>query len=225
MPCTITESGAARVLPPFTTVTVWNTWRKWNTAIAIEKQELQRVSVEFELAELRRQRASRAFRRALLRWQIETHRIKLEDTRSSRADIADEFAAALKKLPSEAQSALSDVRERVARDSLPLLSLLQADPLEMQSSHLSFQEYYAATAIRSGRYRLPAGVPPPWEWPVSFANTVKFGGEMGEAFGEGLAQTAGVAAVVGEDFKKELSGHLPTALVTMVELEVPEVED
>ncbi len=34
-----------------------------------------------------------------------------------------EVAAAASALPSEAQSALRDVRERVARDSLPLLSL------------------------------------------------------------------------------------------------------
>ena len=47
--------------------------------------------------------------------------------------------------------ALRAVRERVAADKLPLLSLLQADPLQIQSSHLSFQEYYTACAIREGR--------------------------------------------------------------------------
>ena len=42
------------------------------------------------------------------------------------------------------------MRERVARDELPLLSLLQAEPLQVQSSHLSFQEYFAACALRDG---------------------------------------------------------------------------
>ena len=45
------------------------------------------------------------------------------------------------------REALADVRNRVARDELPLLSLLQAEPLQLQSSHLSFQEYFAARAL------------------------------------------------------------------------------
>ena len=49
------------------------------------------------------------------------------------------------------REALAEVRNRVARDELPLLSLLQAEPLQLQSSHLSFQEYFAARApLREG---------------------------------------------------------------------------
>ena len=42
-------------------------------------------------------------------------------------------------LPPEARTTLDAVRSRVRADSLPLLSLRTADPLQMQSSHLSFQ--------------------------------------------------------------------------------------
>ena len=42
------------------------------------------------------------------------------------------------ELPTEAKEALRAVRERVAQDRLPLLSLLEAEPLLMRSSHLSF---------------------------------------------------------------------------------------
>ena len=59
------------------------------------------------------------------------------------------FEGAVASLPSEATRAVSAVRVRVAQDKLPLLSLLQVEPLKMQSSHLSFQEYYAARAILS----------------------------------------------------------------------------
>ena len=68
----------------------------------------------------------------------------------------------LLSLPSAAREAMRAVRERVARDSLPMLSLLQVASLEMQSSYLSFQEYLAAKAICTGKYRLPKGSPPPW---------------------------------------------------------------
>ena len=73
---------------------------------------------------------------------------------------------AVKQLTSEEQETLDNVRGRVAEDKLPLLSLLQIEPLQMQSSHLSFQEYFAARAICSGKYRLPEGSPPPWQWPA-----------------------------------------------------------
>ena len=56
--------------------------------------------------------------------------------------------AALDALASDAQvrSAMALVIDRVGGDRLPLLSLLQTEPLQMQSSHLSFQEYFAAFA-------------------------------------------------------------------------------
>ena len=60
---------------------------------------------------------------------------------------AGELHNACEQLPVEMRDALHTVRERVAKDELPLLSLLQAEPLQLQSSHLSFQEYFAARAL------------------------------------------------------------------------------
>ena len=66
-------------------------------------------------------------------------------------------------LPDATRAALAELRRRVALDQLPLLSLLQADPLLMQSSHLSFQEYFAARALCEEGPVLTG--PPPWRWP------------------------------------------------------------
>ena len=62
---------------------------------------------------------------------------------------------------------------------MPLLSLLQAEPLQIQAAHLSFQEYYVARAICEQSWELPQK---PWEFSAFWANVVKMGGEMGEAF-------------------------------------------
>jgi hypothetical protein len=64
------------------------------------------------------------------------------------------------ELPTEAKEALRAVRERVAQDRLPLLSLLEAEPLLMRSSHLSFQEYFTVRAILTGKHQLPRESPP-----------------------------------------------------------------
>ena len=40
-----------------------------------------------------------------------------------------------------------ELRGRVEQDRLPLLRLLQAEPLQMQAFRLSFQEYYAMRAL------------------------------------------------------------------------------
>jgi hypothetical protein len=79
---------------------------------------------------------------------------------------------AVQALRDEERAAVAQIRERVGQDRLPLLSLLQVEPLQMQSAHLSFQEFFAAQAICSGKYRLPEGSPPPWQWPAFWANAV-----------------------------------------------------
>ena len=93
------------------------------------------------------------------------------------------------RLPAAARDALDEVRLRVARDELPLLSLLQTEPLRLQSSHLSFQEYFAACALCEGT-RLSGT--PPWQWRAWWANAVKIGSGMGDKFGKGLLRAAGV---------------------------------
>ena len=92
-------------------------------------------------------------------------------------------------LGSDMRDALHTIRERVAQDRLPLLSLLQADPLEVQSSHLSFQEYFAANAICKG-WRLSKAAVAPWQWPVWWANALRLGSEMGDDFGRGLLESS-----------------------------------
>eukprot|EP00900_Chrysochromulina_parva_P011100 jgi/Chrpa1/19992/Chrysochromulina_OHIO_Genome00027191-RA len=99
---------------------------------------------------------------------------------------------AVQALRDEVRAAVAEVRERVGQDRLPLLSLLQVEPLQMQSAHLSFQDFFAANAICSGKYRLPEGSPPPWQWPAFWANAVTLGSEMGDCFGRGLLHAAGV---------------------------------
>eukprot|EP00900_Chrysochromulina_parva_P011126 jgi/Chrpa1/20013/Chrysochromulina_OHIO_Genome00027898-RA len=124
---------------------------------------------------------------------------------------------AVQALRDEERAAVTQVRERVGQDRLPLLSLLQVEPLQMQSAHLSFQEFFAAQAICSGKYRLPEGSPPPWKWPAFWANAVTLGSEMGNAFGKGLKQTAGVGAVLDLS-KKLIGGDRPTMVAAVAQL-------
>jgi Ran GTPase-activating protein (RanGAP) involved in mRNA processing and transport len=124
---------------------------------------------------------------------------------------------AVQALRDEERAAVAQVRERVGQDRLPLLSLLQVEPLQMQSAHLSFQEYFAARAICSGKYRLPEGSPPPWQWPAFWANAVTLGSEMGDAFGKGLKQTAGVDDEL--DLSEKLTGgDRPTMVAAVAQL-------
>ena len=121
---------------------------------------------------------------------------------------------AVQGLRGEVRAAVAEVRERVMQDRLPLLSLLQVEPLQMQSAHLSFQEYFAARAICSGKYRLPEGSPPPWQWPAFWANAVTLGSEMGDGFGRGLLRTAGVTGGT-LDLSGKLGGDRPTVRIVL----------
>ena len=118
-------------------------------------------------------------------------------------------AACEAQLSEALRDALGTVRARVLVDELPLLSLLQAEPLQLQSSHLSFQEYFAARALCEEGTVLSGA--PPWEWPAWWANAVSLGAEMGEPFGRGLLRAAGVQGDV-LDLSKKLGGHRPTVL-------------
>jgi len=120
------------------------------------------------------------------------------------------------ELPAEAKEALRAVRERVAQDRLPLLSLLEAEPLQMRSSHLSFQEYFTVRAICTGQYRLRRESPP-WKWGPFWANVVKLGRENGTTFGSGLLRAAGVE---GDELNlsRDLGGDRPTVLAVVCAL-------
>ncbi|KOO27955.1 hypothetical protein Ctob_003240, partial [Chrysochromulina tobinii] len=138
----------------------------------------------------------------------------------ARADAASHPAldGAVQALRDEERAAVAEVRERVGQDRLPLLSLLQVEPLQMQSAHLSFQEFFAAQAICSGKYRLPEGSPPPWQWPAFWANVVMLGNEMGDAFGKGLKQTAGGVGDELDLSQKLIGGDRPTMVAVVVQL-------
>eukprot|EP00900_Chrysochromulina_parva_P017838 jgi/Chrpa1/26055/Chrysochromulina_OHIO_Genome00027749-RA len=133
---------------------------------------------------------------------------------SADAERLPALDAAVQGLRDEERAAVAEVRERVGQDRLPLLSLLQVEPLQMQSAHLSFQEYFAAHAICSGKYRLPEGSPPPWQWPAFWANAVVLGSEMGDGFGRGLLRTAGVTGDT-LDLSRKLGGDRPTVQIVL----------
>ena len=109
---------------------------------------------------------------------------------NERIITAERLEAAARAL-SGANDAKEALKQRVLDDRMPLLSLLTADPLGMQSSHLSFQEFFAAKALCEEGTRLVSGRLP-WEWGVDWANTLRFGEEMGEVFIQGLLRAAGV---------------------------------
>lgn len=116
------------------------------------------------------------------------------------------------------RESLEDLHRRVACDDLPLLRLLQAEPLQLQSSHLTFQEFFTARAISDmahGAYGHCSGQSlfsgsPPWQWPAWWANTIAIGVGMGDEFGRGLLHAA---CVQGNalDLAQRLGGHPQTA--------------
>jgi len=132
------------------------------------------------------------------------------------ATSAEEVREACKELSTEMCDALHAVRERVRQDRLPLLSLLQVAPLQLQSSHLSFQEYFAARALCEAGTVLSGS--PPWQWPAWWSNALSLGAEMGDDFRLGLLRTAGVAGGTLDLSNGQLGGDRETALRVVVEL-------
>ena len=117
--------------------------------------------------------------------------------------------------------ALDELRHRVAHDDLPLLRMLSVEPLQVQSSHLSFQEFFTARAIcdladRHGSDQSILRDEPPWQWQVWWANTVELGAGMGQGFGRGLLVAAGVKGST-LNLNGKLGGHKPTALAAVAQ--------
>ena len=110
----------------------------------------------------------------------------------------------------DGESALDLLRSLALAERLPLLSLLQSRPLRLQSSHLSIQEYYAARAICEGAV-LPK---PPWELPVFWANTVRLGLDMGDAFCQGLLRSSG-KALQGPSVRVRIRGDRHTSALAL----------
>ena len=110
----------------------------------------------------------------------------------------------------DSESALDLLRSLALAERMPLLSLLQSRPLRLQSSHLSIQEYYAARAICEGAV-LPK---PPWELPVFWANTVRLGLDMGDAFCQGLLRSSG-KALQGPSVRVTIRGDRHTSALAL----------
>ena len=89
----------------------------------------------------------------------------------------------------QGSAAVDELRDLVVRDRLPLVRLLQEEPLQMQAFHLSFQEYYAMRAVSEGGVRLPG-----FRWDVWWTNAVFMGVQTGDAFGEHFVEAAGLEA-------------------------------
>jgi hypothetical protein len=132
--------------------------------------------------------------------------------RKKCATTSEQLRNACTQLSPAMHSALEQVRHRVARDELPLFSLLQTEPLQLQSSHLSFQEYFAARALCEEGTRLSG--PPPWDWSAWWANAARLGSEMGGGFGKGILHAAGVEGDV-LDLSGKLGGDSTTAAAVL----------
>ena len=114
----------------------------------------------------------------------------------------------------------------VKQDRMPLLTLLQVQPLELQAAHLSFQEFFVARALCANTNGRELALPkPPWELDAWWSNTVRLGVEMGDAFGTGLLASCR-GALVAKTASVALRGHKPTAASALASAvrSAPEVE-
>ena len=100
-----------------------------------------------------------------------------------------------------AQRAADKLRTLVVRDQLPLMRLLEVEPLQMQAFHLSFQEYYAMRALAEGGARILPGfrVGDPW-----WTNAVLMGVQEGDAFGERFVEAAGLGGAASDGWRARL---------------------
>ena len=112
---------------------------------------------------------------------------------------------------------LVELRSRAMQDKLPLLSLLTAEPLRLQSSHLSFQEYFTAQLIceEGTHVRVLQRTPSWWKWDAWWRNTAKLGSEMpGSEFASGLLRATSIEGGV-LDLSGKLGGDRPTVLTLL----------
>eukprot|EP00966_Prymnesium_polylepis_P104349 2416811-Prymnesium_polylepis.1 len=87
----------------------------------------------------------------------------------------------------------AEVKGLVEKGAFPLLTLMSTSPLEMQFSHLSFQEFLATRELCHGR-PLPKGESQlwhatgklPWQWGAWWKNVMKMGCELDLSFSRAL---------------------------------------
>ena len=128
---------------------------------------------------------------------------------SSRVITERHLSAAAQRV-TDGESCLERLKELALKERMPLLSLLQSQPLKLQSTHLSIQEFYAARAVCMGAV-LPK---PPWELPVFWANTVRLGLDMGDDFCQGLLRSSG-KALQGPSVRVRIRGDRHTSALAL----------
>lgn len=109
-------------------------------------------------------------------------------------DATERMAAAAEETEAWVQHVMDAVEilsRAVVEERVPILSLVASDPedVQIQSAHLTFQEFFCAKAICDGQ-RVPT---PPWKWSKWFKHMLDFGAEMGTAFHKGLFLAARVS--------------------------------
>ena len=85
------------------------------------------------------------------------------------------------------------LERQIRHDRVPLLSMLQTDPLEVQAPHLSFQEFMVALAIQDDATKLP--VQSLEKLDAFWANVIRLGSGLGEQFGNAIGERLGLLLV------------------------------
>ena len=190
---------------------------------------LEAIFYQAHVAETRTVEEEHVWKAALnLSHSLETPEAWLDAERRIRS--ADTTFVA-KKLAPAWRAAAEAVCTRLREDSLPLLSLLSAAPLKAQSSHLSFQEFFAARSVAKFGARVARGDRDrpahvwsggsskvvPWELSEWWANALRLGEEMGVDFAAGLLKAAGMTGVDHLDLRAHLlqKEALPGASISL----------
>ena len=116
--------------------------------------------------------------------------------------------------PAIAAQAQRLLMDNVRSGQLPLLTVLQEEPFQMQATHAAFQDFYAARAICHG-HNLSST--PPWKWHEWWNHCLRFGSEMGDTFRQGLLAGAGMEARP-LNLSAKIGGHRPTAMRAVEQL-------
>lgn len=141
-------------------------------------------------------------------------RVFFEAHSAEKRVIEEELVHRIARAPPGLETAADVLVDRVLQGRVPLLSLLQAHPLQVQASHLSFQEYYTALAILDGS-PLPCL---PWELSAFWANTIRLGAGLGSGFGKQLATAAGVVGIEELDLSNKITGDKSTCVAALSEI-------
>ena len=119
------------------------------------------------------------------------------------------------KLQQELRTTWTSVQQQLTEGRIPLLSMLQREPLEFQFSHLSFQEYFTVCAICEGLPLKPEVMP--WRWLAWWKNVLRFGGEL-KRFGPGLSIACGLHLIKTLDISGKLVPDISIATEALFHL-------